>query len=50
MGTEHERPSDQDIQAAWSEEVERRLADIDSGTVGLIPWEEVRDQLFVQPE
>lgn len=49
-GTERERPSDQDIEAAWSKEIERRLAEIEAGTVELIPWEEVRDELFAQPE
>jgi putative addiction module component (TIGR02574 family) len=46
MGTERERASDQDIEAAWSEEIERRLAEIDSASVELIPWEEVRAELF----
>ena len=49
MGTEREQPSDQDIEAAWSKEIERRLAEIDAGAVELIPWEDVRTELFVQP-
>ena len=32
--------SEPDVEAAWSEEIERRLAEIDAGTVELIPWEE----------
>ena len=48
MGTERERPSEQ-IEAAWSEEIERRLAEIDAGSVELIPWEDVRPELFAQP-
>jgi putative addiction module component (TIGR02574 family) len=35
-----------DIEAAWSEEVERRIRQIDSGQVELIPWEKVRADLF----
>jgi hypothetical protein len=31
-----------DVEAAWSEEIERRLAEIDAGTVKLIPWDDVR--------
>ena len=36
-------PADEsDVEAAWSEEIKRRVADIEAGTVELIPWEEVR--------
>ena len=35
-----------DIELAWSEEIKRRLAEIDAGNVKLIPWEEVRAELF----
>ena len=31
-----------DRDAAWAEEIERRLSQIDSGQVKLIPWHEVR--------
>ncbi len=41
--------SEPDVEAAWSEEIKRRLAEIDAGTVELIPWEEVRAELFGQP-
>lgn len=30
------------VEAAWSAEIERRLVEIDSGTVDLIPWDDVR--------
>lgn len=39
-----------EVEAAWSEEIKRRLDEIDAGTVRLIPWEEVRAELFSQPE
>jgi len=42
--------SEPDAEAAWSEEIERRLADIDAGTVELIPWEDVRAELFGESE
>ena len=45
MGIERERDSEQDIEAAWSKEIEPRL-EIDAGSVELIPWEEVRAELF----
>jgi putative addiction module component (TIGR02574 family) len=34
------------VEAAWSEEIARRLAELDAGTVELIPWEEVRAELY----
>ena len=41
--------SESDLEAAWSEEIKRRLAEIDAGTVELIPWEDVRAELFALP-
>lgn len=46
MERNFEKVCDPDVEAAWSEEIRRRLAEIDAGTVELIPWEEVRDELF----
>jgi putative addiction module component (TIGR02574 family) len=37
---------DPEVEAAWAEEVERRVRQIDSGEVKLIPWEKVRADLF----
>jgi len=42
--------SELEVEAAWSEEIRRRLAEIDAGTVELIPWEEVRAELISQPK
>jgi putative addiction module component (TIGR02574 family) len=42
--------SEPDVEAAWSAEIERRLAEIDAGTVELIPWENVRKELFGESE
>ena len=36
---------DEDVEAAWAEEVERRVRQIDSGEVKTIPWEQVRANL-----
>ena len=38
--------SEPDVEAAWSAEIERRLSEIDAGTVELIPWDEVQSELF----
>jgi putative addiction module component (TIGR02574 family) len=37
-----------DVEAAWSREIARRIADLDAGRVETIPWEEVRVELFGQ--
>ena len=41
-----EGPPDPDIEAAWAAEIERRVAEIEAGTVSTIPWEEVRQRLL----
>jgi putative addiction module component (TIGR02574 family) len=37
---------DPDVEAAWSAEIARRVADLDAGTAKTIPWEEVRQRLI----
>jgi putative addiction module component (TIGR02574 family) len=34
------------VEAAWTAEIERRLAEVDAGTVTTVPWEEVRQRLL----
>lgn len=36
------------VEAAWAEEIERRIRQLDSGEVATIPWEEVRAKLFAR--
>ena len=43
-----EPSSDTGVDEAWREEVRRRLEQLDAGGVELIPWEEVREQLFAR--
>ncbi|HEY6230421.1 MAG TPA: addiction module protein [Pyrinomonadaceae bacterium] len=38
--------SEADVEAAWSEEIRRRVAEVDAGTAELISWEEIRSELF----
>lgn len=38
-------PSRKEIDEAWSEEVERRIDEVESGKVKLIPLEEVRERM-----
>lgn len=39
-------PSDEELEAAWIAEVKRRIEDVESGKSKLVPWEEVRQELF----
>ena len=39
---------DEGVEAAWAEEVERRVRQIDSGEVKTIPWEQVRANLYAR--
>jgi putative addiction module component (TIGR02574 family) len=38
--------SDEGVEDAWRVEIERRMAELDSGSVETIPWEEVRARLY----
>ena len=42
--------SEPDVEAAWSAEIERRVFEIDAGTVELIPWDDVRLELLGKSE
>jgi hypothetical protein len=35
-----------DVEAAWSEEIRQRLADVDAGVVTPIPWPEARRRIL----
>jgi putative addiction module component (TIGR02574 family) len=41
-----EADAEPDVQAAWSDEIQRRVADLDAGNVETIPWEEARRRLL----
>src|SRR5712691_4888538 len=34
------------VEDAWRVEIERRMAELDSGTVDAVPWEELRARLY----
>lgn len=36
---------DPGVEAAWDEEISRRIDDIEAGTLKTVPWEEVRQKL-----
>jgi putative addiction module component (TIGR02574 family) len=40
-----EGPADPDAESAWDLEIERRIADIEAGTVALEPWEAVKRRI-----
>jgi len=35
-----------EVRAAWSREIERRVREIDDGTVDLLDWQDIRAELF----
>lgn len=37
---------DSEVEVTWEREIERRVAELDDGSVETVPWEEVRRQLF----
>ncbi len=37
---------DADVTGAWDEEIERRVAQLESQAVGTVPWSAVRERLF----
>jgi putative addiction module component (TIGR02574 family) len=39
-------PADPDVEAAWAAEIERRLAEIDSGAVAPVPWAKARAEIL----
>jgi putative addiction module component (TIGR02574 family) len=40
-----DQPFDADAPEAWAEEISRRLADLDNGSVRPIPWDEARQDI-----
>jgi putative addiction module component (TIGR02574 family) len=40
-----DEPADEGVEEAWAKEVERRMGDIRSGRVEIIPGEQVRERL-----
>ena len=39
-------PEDNEIDRAWLVEIDKRLRQMDSGSIKCVPWEEVRDRLY----
>lgn len=35
-----------DVEQAWAAEIETRIAQIDNGDVDLIPWEDVKREMY----
>jgi putative addiction module component (TIGR02574 family) len=38
--------SEEGVEDAWRVEIERRMAELDSGAVEAVPWEEIRARLY----
>jgi putative addiction module component (TIGR02574 family) len=41
-----EREVDENVESAWQEEIERRLAELDADSVKLVPRDEVKAKLM----
>ena len=41
---------DPDVEDAWRVEIERRVAELDAGTVETVPWEVVKAKLLQRTE
>jgi putative addiction module component (TIGR02574 family) len=41
----NDTPADEGVEAAWSGEIKRRIEEVDSAKVQMIPYEEVRRRL-----
>ena len=41
---------DPDVEEAWRVEIERRVAELDAGTVETVPWEVVKAKLLRRTE
>lgn len=41
-----EEGADADVQQAWSNEIAKRLAELDNGSVKPVPWAEVRRRMI----
>ena len=37
-------PADADVEAAWAAEIDRRVAAVETGTVSISPWPEVKQR------
>jgi putative addiction module component (TIGR02574 family) len=38
-------PADPDAEAAWNQEIDRRIEAIETGTISLEPWEQVKRRI-----
>lgn len=41
---------DPGVEAAWNEEISRRIQDLDSGRINAIPWTAVRRRVAAKPD
>ncbi len=41
-------PSAKEVETAWLDEADRRMAELDAGRVKAVPWEEARARIFAK--
>jgi len=42
------QPPSPGVEAAWAEEIERRVRQLDSGEIETVPWEDVKKRLWLR--
>ena len=45
-----DQPPRPGVEAAWAEEIERRVRELDSGEVETVSWEDVKNRLLAQEQ
>jgi len=45
-----DQPPGAEVEAAWAEEIERRVGQIDSREVKMVPWDQVKARLLAQEQ
>lgn len=43
-----DQPPEPGVEAAWAKEIERRVKELDDGTVTAVPWQEVKARLLAK--
>ncbi|MDI1477974.1 addiction module protein [Polyangium sp. y55x31] len=46
IGSLEDEEPEEDVEAAWSDEIRRRLDEVDAGAVKPIPWSEARGRIL----
>ena len=48
MAAQSDEETDDDAEALWEAEIQRRVREVETGQVTLVPWDEVRASISTQ--